>query len=106
MLPSPLGTAYSKMVSLGTANAKGTASAQVTFPDSSFQPSGSLTDYAGTYTAYFNQSTSIAQNTFTVNFIDSTTYHRGQTVNIRATGYQPNEPATITITSVNSGSTP
>ena len=106
VLPSPLRTAYSKMVSLGTANEKGTASAQVTFPDASFQPSGSLTDYAGTYTAYFNQSTSIAQSTFTVNFIDSTTYHRGQTVNIRATGYAPNEPAAITITSVTSGSTP
>ncbi len=105
-LPSPLGTAYSKMVSLGTPNEKGTASAQVTFPDASFQPSGSLTDYAGTYTAYFNQSTSIAQNTFTVNFIDSTTYHRGQPVIIRATGYPPNEPATITITSVTSSSTP
>ena len=64
VLPSPLGTTYSKIVALGTANAEGTANAQVTFPDSSFQPSGSLTDYAGTYTVYFNQSQSLAQNTF------------------------------------------
>ncbi len=104
VLPSPLSTTYSKTVTLGTPNEKGTASAQLTFPDSSFQPSGSLTDYAGTYTAYFNQSGSIAQSQFLVNFIDSTTYHRGQTVTVRATGYQPNEPATLIITSVKSGS--
>ena len=58
-----------------------------------------------TYNVYFNQSDSLAQNQFTVNFIDSTTYHRGQTVNIRATGYKPNQTATITITSVKSSST-
>lgn len=105
VLPSPLGTTYSKTVTLGTPNEKGTASAQLTFPDSSFQPSGSLTNYAGTYTIYFNQSQSLARNTFSVNFIDSTTYHRGQTVTVRATGYQPNEPATLTVTSVKSGTT-
>jgi hypothetical protein len=107
VLPNPLATAYSKTVTLGTPNQKGTANAQLTFPDTSFQPSGSLTDYAGTYALYFNQSAAtIAQSTFSVNFIDSTTYHRGQTVIIRATGYQPSTPATITITSVNSGSNP
>jgi hypothetical protein len=105
VLPSPLGTKYSKTVSLGASNQKGTASAQVTYPDSSFQPDGSLTNYAGLYTVYFNQSDSLAQNQFSVNFLDSTTYHRGQTVTIRATAYQPNQAATLTITSVKTGST-
>jgi hypothetical protein len=105
VLPSPLGTTYSKTVTLGAPNVKGTASAQLSFPDSSFQPSGSLTDYAGTYTVYFNQSASLAQNTFSVNFIDSTSYHRGQPVVVRATGYQPNQAATLTITSAKTGST-
>ncbi len=104
VLPSPLSTTYSKIVTMGAPNGKGTVNALVTFPDSSFQPSGSLTDYAGTYTVYFNQSQSLAQNTFSVNFIDSTEYHRGQTITVRAIGYQPNEPATLTITSVKSGS--
>lgn len=102
-LPSPLGTVYTKNVNLGEPNTSGTTSAQVTFPDSSFTPSGSLTDYAGTYSIYFNQSQSIAQNVFAVNFIDSTTYHRGQTVNVKATDYAANEAATLTITNVNSG---
>ncbi len=104
-LPSPLGSTYTKAISLGTPNIKGTASATVPFPDSSFSPTGSLADYAGTYTAYFNQSQSLAQSNFKVHFIDETTYHRGETVTVRATGYQPNTPATLTITSVSSGST-
>ena len=105
VLPSPLNTEYSKIVSLGTPNQKGTVNAQVTYPDSSFQPNGSLTDYAGLYTIYFNQSVSLAQNQFSVGFLDSTTYHRGQTVTIRATGYQPNQAATLSITSVANGAT-
>lgn len=105
VLPSPLGTTYTKTIALGFPNEKGTASAQVTFPDSSFQPSGSRSDYAGTYSAFFNQSQSLSQTTFSVNFIDSKTYHRGQSVAVRAIGYAANEAATLTITSVKTGST-
>jgi Carboxypeptidase regulatory-like domain len=99
VLPNPLGTTYSKIVSLGTVSQKGTASAQVTFPDSNFNPVGSVANYAGTYTAYFNQSQNLAQTTFLVNFIDSTSYHRGHTVVVRATGYQPNQAATLNVIS-------
>jgi hypothetical protein len=91
------GTTYSRIVSLGTASDKGTASAQVTFPDSSFQPDGALTNYAGTYSVTFNQS--LASTEFRVTILDSATYHRGQTVNIRAVGYQPGQAASITIAS-------
>jgi hypothetical protein len=103
VLPSPLSTEYSKTVSLGTANQQGTATAQVTYPDSSFQPTGSLTDYAGSYTAYFNKTNSLAKSDFLVSFLDSTTYHRGQTVTIHAVGYQPNQAATLGVASVSSG---
>ncbi len=84
-LPSPLNTEYSKIIPMGTSSQKGTANAQVTFPDNSFQPTGSLTDYSGSYSVYFNQSSSLAQSQFSVGFLDSTTYHRGQTVTVRAT---------------------
>jgi len=104
VLPSPLNTEYSKVVSLA-ANQQGTASVQVTYPDSSFQPNGSLTDYAGSYIAYFNQSSPLAQTQFSVGFLDSTTYHRGQTVTIRAVGYQPNQAATLSVTNFASGAT-
>jgi hypothetical protein len=56
--------------------------------------------------AYFNQSAEAitnANSTFSVNFLDSSAYHRGQTVTIRAIGYQPNQAATLTIASVSGG---
>jgi hypothetical protein len=103
MIPAPLNSTYSKIIVLGTSNQKGTANAQVTYPDSSFQPNGSLTDYAGVYTVYFNQSDSLAKNTFNVDFLDSTAYHRGQTATIKSVGYQPNQAANLTVTSTATG---
>ncbi len=102
VLPSPLSTDYSNMLSLGTSNPNGTANAQITFPSSSFQPNNSTTDYAGSYTLYFNQS---ALNHFSVGFLDSTTYHRGQTVTVQAIDYQPDQTATLNITNVATGAT-
>ncbi len=102
ILPSPLNTQYSKIVSLGTTNQAGSANAQVTYPDSTFQPSGSLTDYSGSYSINFNQS--LAQSQFSVGFLDSSTYHRGQIVTIRAVGYSSGEAATLSVISVSSGS--
>jgi hypothetical protein len=102
MLPSPLNTNYSKQISL-TTNSKGTAKAQLAFPDTSFQPDGSITDYAGSYTVFFNQTQSLSTSSFLVGFADSNIYHRGQSATIRAIGYQPNEGATITITYADTG---
>ncbi len=99
----PEGSAkYSKVVPLGLANPKGTTSIEVTFPDSSFTPTpdSSATNYPGTYNIYFNQSQNLAQNTFTVNILGATSYHRGDTVSVRATGYEANQAATITVTSI------
>jgi hypothetical protein len=108
VLPSPLKTNYSAIAPLGTANQLGVASAQVTFPSSSFQPSSSLsntTDYAGSYTVYFNQSASLAQSQFSVGFLDSTTYHRNQLVTVKAIGYQSGQTATLTVVSSSTGAT-
>jgi hypothetical protein len=102
VLPSPLSTQYSKIVSLGISNQAGSANTQITYPDSSFQPSGSLTDYSGTYSINFNQS--FAQSQFSVGFLDSSTYHRGQTATIRAVGYSSGETATLSIASASGGS--
>ena len=89
VLPSPLDTVYSAMVSLGTSNQAGVASTQVTYPSSSFLPTGNTTDYVGSYTVYFNQTSSLGQSQFYVSFLNSTTYHRGDTVTVGAVGYQP-----------------
>ncbi|MGD0995874.1 MAG: carboxypeptidase-like regulatory domain-containing protein [Candidatus Bathyarchaeia archaeon] len=105
VLPSPLNTEYSEIVPMGTSNQDGIATAQVTYPDSSFQPNGNTTDYVGTYNVYFNQSIPLAQNQFSIGFLDSTTYHRGDTVTIGATGYTPNQAATLSITNDATGAT-
>ncbi|MCW3995591.1 MAG: carboxypeptidase-like regulatory domain-containing protein [Candidatus Bathyarchaeota archaeon] len=102
--PSPA-SKYTKTVTLGAVNAQGTAIAQVNFPDATFQPDGSTTDYVGTYKLYFNQTDSLAESQFSVNILDSTSYHQGQTVNIKATGYQANQAATITISNSKTSTT-
>jgi hypothetical protein len=75
----------------------GTAQSQITYPDSSFSPSGSTTAYAGPYTAYFNLTEGLAQQNFTIGFTDQTQYHRQDTVKINAVGYQPSQSATVAI---------
>ena len=96
MLPSPLATNYSKIISF-TSSSLGTANAQINFPDPSFQPSGSTTIYTGLYTVFFNATEQLAQDSFSVGFTDANTYHRGDTVKIRAVGYPPGQSATLAI---------
>jgi len=104
-LPTPLSTNYSRLVTLPSSNSKGTTVAQITFPDNAFEPSGALTNYAGTYQLYFNLSQSLALNSFTVGFTELSQYHRGQTAKINAIGYQPNDTATVNVKSIDSGAT-
>ncbi len=93
-MTKPGGYFYSTQISLGKPKVGGTASSSSSFP-SGFPDS--LTDYCGTYELAFNKS--LATGQFTVNILDSSSYHRGETVNINAVGYQANQGATITVTS-------
>ncbi len=95
--PALLNSTYSQMVSL-TTSSSGTAKAQITYPSTSFTPSGSSTIYAGTYTASFNATESLGKSTFVIGFTDKTQYHRQETVTINATGYQSGQTATVAIT--------
>ncbi len=97
MPPAGIDTNYTKVVPI-TTSSTGAGSVIVTFPDSSFSPEGSSTNYAGTYTVFFNQSTNLAQTQFTIGFTDSTEYHRGEIVQINAVGYQPSQVATVAVT--------
>jgi hypothetical protein len=102
VLPAPLNTGYSKSITL-TTNKKGTAQAQLTYPDTSFQPAGSLTNYTGSYQIYFNQTEQLAADQFFVGFTNSNAYHRGETATIRAIGYQPDENSTISVINPQTG---
>jgi hypothetical protein len=96
MLPSPLSTNYVKIVSF-TSSTRGTAQAQITFPDSSFQPSGSTSIYTGLYTAFFNRTQGLGQSQFFIGFTDAIQYNKQDTVKINAAGYQPSQTASLKI---------
>ncbi len=104
-VPSPLNTNYSRLVTLPASNQKGTVITQINFPDTSFAPIGSLTDYAGQYNVYFNVSQSLGSSKFSIGFTDLTQYHRGQTVTLNAVGYVPTDTATVSIKNQDSGVT-
>ncbi len=87
---------FTKTISF-TTSSLGTAQSLVTYPDSSFSPSGASTLYAGSYTAYFNQTQGLGQSTFNVGFTDLTQYHRQDTVKINALGYQPSQVVTVSV---------
>jgi hypothetical protein len=95
--PAPLNTSYSQIVELSVSSQTAVATAQVTYPDTAFQPEGSLTNYTGSYQVYLNKTEQLAVDQFFVGFTDSSQYHRDQSVAIRAIGYQPDENATISI---------
>ncbi|MCW4031652.1 MAG: carboxypeptidase-like regulatory domain-containing protein [Candidatus Bathyarchaeota archaeon] len=97
-LPEPLSNiSYSKLVGPNVSNQEAVITAQVVYPSASFQPEGSLTDYTGSYQVYLNKTQMLAKDQFFVGFTDSKEYHRGEDVEIRAIGYQPDENATISI---------
>jgi len=102
-LPASLNMSYSRIVGLAASSQAAVVNAQVTFPDTTFEPAGSLTNYTGSYQIYFNKTQQLAQDQFFVGFTDLSEYHRDQSVNIRAIGYQPDENATITITYAKTG---
>jgi hypothetical protein len=96
MQPAPLNATYTQIVTL-TTSSSGSAHTQLTFPSSSFSPSGSSSIYAGTYTVYFNQSQNLGQSTFTLGITDKTEYHRDEVITINAVGYQAGQTAILTI---------
>ena len=96
-LPEPVSTIYSRTVELAASSDETVATALVTFPSSSFEPEGSLTNYTGSYKVYFNETDSLADNEFFVGFTDSSQYHRDQTLTTHAVGYQAGENASISI---------
>ena len=96
-LPAPLSTSYSRIIELASSSTGAVATGQVTFPSDTFQPEGSLTTYAGSYHVYFNKTEQLAESQFFLGFTESSEYHRGQSVLIRAIGHQPDENATLSI---------
>lgn len=105
VLPAPLLTEYSKILSLTASSQTGTAYSQITFPESGFQPSASNTNFTGLYKLYFNKTQELAVGEFFVGFTNLAEYHRDQVVVIRAVGYLPSQTSAIRITNQATGGT-
>jgi len=95
-LPASNNANYSRTISF-TSSSKGTANAQLAFPDASFQPSGSATIYVGLYSVLFNATQNLAQDQFAIGLTDQTVYHRGDSVKIHAAGYSPGQTGVLAI---------
>lgn len=93
---SPTGETFTTEITLGAANAVGLGSKTLTFPSSDFSPIGD-TLLAGSYTIKINST--LGKGSFNVNILDANQYHRGETMQIKAKGYEANQAATITILS-------
>ena len=93
--PAPSNETYSALILSNTTDT-GIGNATLTYPDDF---SGAHTNYTGTYSVFFNGT--LATDIFFVGLTDRTEYHRFQTVDIKASGYQPEENVTLTITGEN-----
>jgi hypothetical protein len=93
---SPTGETFTTEIILGAANSVGIGSKTITFPSSDFTPVGK-TLLAGSYTIKINST--LGKGSFNVNILDASQYHRGETMQIKAKGYEANQAATVTILS-------
>ncbi|MDX1814051.1 MAG: hypothetical protein R3319_04605, partial [Candidatus Bathyarchaeia archaeon] len=85
-LPEPVNTTLSNTIQLAVSSLTAIACGQVTYPDATFGPEGSHTNYTGTYNVYLNFTQQLAENQFFLGFTDKSEYHRGQSVAINAVG--------------------
>lgn len=91
--PTPSNETYSTLVPISNTTDTGIGNATIRYPDAF--GGGAHTNYTGTYTVSFNET--LATGTFFVGLTDRTEYHRGDTVNIKAAGYQQYENVTVKI---------
>jgi len=94
-LPYPLNKTFSTVVELSNTTDTGYGYANVTYPKDF--PSEAHTNFTGLYRIYFNKTQNLAEHGFFIGLTNASKYHREETVEIRAVGYQANETATITI---------
>ncbi|MGQ9507010.1 MAG: hypothetical protein ACUVTB_04005 [Candidatus Bathycorpusculaceae bacterium] len=89
---APANETYYTLISLSNTTDTGIGNATITYPQDF---DSAHTNYTGTYSVSFNET--LATETFVVGLTDRTEYHRFQTVDIKAAGYQSEENVTLTI---------
>jgi hypothetical protein len=96
---TPTHASYTKLLDIPTSEL-GSANKTIKYPEDFLSDSPNAnTNFTGEYKVFFNAT--LATASFTIGLTDSTEYHRFQTVDIKASGYQPEENVTLTITGEN-----
>lgn len=94
--PAPSNEVYWAVISLSNTTNTGSGSAMLYYPQNfTNSVKHPHTNYVGTYMITFN--TTLGSSLFVVGITNSTEYHRGQTLNVKAAGYTANETVTIKI---------
>jgi hypothetical protein len=89
---APNNATFTKMLNI-TTSSEGSGNTTLTYPEE-FSTSAN-TNFTGEYQVQFN--TTLATGAFFVGLTNSTQYHRSDALNVRATGYAPEENVTLTI---------
>jgi hypothetical protein len=96
---TPTNASYTKLLDIPTSEL-GSANKTIKYPDDFLSDSPNAnTNFTGEYKVFFNAT--LATASFNIGLTNSTEYHRFQTVDIKASGYQPEENVTLTITGEN-----
>lgn len=97
---TPANTNHTCQVSLASATEPGHHNSTIVYPDALWTAYAN-TNYTGTYTVSWVNGTEFRANaTFFVGLTNSSQYHRGDYINIRAVNYPPDQNVTINISGV------
>jgi hypothetical protein len=98
---NPTNAAYGINASLASTTDLGNYIATIEYPSTQWSPSDANTNYTGTYTISWLNGTEVQESeTFFVGLTNSSRYHRGDSVDIKAVDYLPNQEVNITISGV------
>lgn len=92
---------YWVKVPLSNTSDVGHYNATVTYPTTEWTPSGANTNYTGTYSySWINGTNILGTGSFPVGVTNSTTYHRVDSIDIKAVDYPPSQSVNITISGI------
>jgi hypothetical protein len=104
---TPANTTFWMNLSLTAMPTVGYYNATTNYPTTTWTPSTANTNYTGTYTITWLDGTEIkTTSTFFIGITNQTSYHRQDSIGIKALDYTPNDNVTITITGISITYTP
>jgi len=98
---TPANTTFWMNFSLTATPTPGYYNATTNYPNITWTPTTANTNYTGTYTVTWLNGTEVkTTDTFFIGITNQTTYHRQDSIGVKAVDYTPNDNVTITITGI------